>query len=292
MCYSIYMKSIYVHLASSPKTHLMGILNVTPDSFSDGGKYYPNIEAALRHAYDMVKNGATILDIGGESTRPGAEPISIEEEIYRVVPIVADLHEQFGKDILISVDTYKSQVADEALSAGADIINSLGGFLFDPQLAGVCAEYDCPVILYHIKGKPMSMQTDENLAYDALDHVEQFFRKQMMVGLENGMSHKQFILDPGIGFGKTLEQNLEIIQKLETFKKFGAPICIGVSRKSHLGKLLQEDLGFDHPPDVQNRLEGALAETAVAVLHGAKIVRTHDVAETKKFLAVLDRLKS
>ena len=283
------MKNINSVLSHSSKTILMGILNITPDSFSDGGMYFENIEAAVARGVQMVEEGADIIDIGGESTRPGAHTLTAEEEIYRIIPVISELRDVLGSEIFISVDTNKAQVADEALSAGADIINSLGGFSFDSSLATICAEYACPVVLYHIKGEPYTMQ-EGDLEYSVMEHVENFFRNQISVGIENGMNKHQFILDPGIGFGKSVAQNLELIAKTNEFLSFGAPICIGVSRKSHLGKLLQQELDLPEIPDVHSRLEGALAETAVAVTRGARIVRTHDVAPTKRFLTVLDTL--
>ena len=191
---------------------------------------------------------------------------------------------------MLSVDTYKSSVAQEALQAGAKMINSLGGFTFDSTLADVAAAYACPIVIYHIKGEQRTMQAASIVYKDIIDEIVVFFQKQIFDGLLRGMKREQFILDPGIGFGKTLEHNVEIIKRLQEFKKLNLPLLMGVSRKGHLGTLLQQRLGLAHMPGASERLEASLAETAVAVLKGASIVRTHDVLPTVKFLAVLDAI--
>ena len=178
------------------------------------------------------------------------------------------------------------------LQEGANMINSLGGFAFDNKLADVVAEFDCPIAIYHIKGVPQTMQKGSIVYKDVIDEIVVFFQKEIYFGLSRGMKREQFILDPGIGFGKTLENNLEIIKRLHEFQKLDLPLLISVSRKSHLGKLLQERLGLSEMPDTSERLEASLAEIAVAVLNGASIVRTHDVLPTVKFLTVLDALKN
>jgi dihydropteroate synthase len=276
---------------SSRKTIVMGILNVTPDSFSDGGLYFDDVAKAVARVEQMIEEGVDIIDIGGESTRPGSAPISPEEELQRIIPIISTVRKKLGDKIMLSIDTYKSSVAREALQEGAHMINSLGGFAFDNTLADVVAEFDCPIVIYHIKGEPRTMQA--SIVYkDIIDEIVVFFQKQIYFGLSKGMKREQFILDPGIGFGKTLENNLEIIRRLHEFQRLDLPLLIGVSRKSHLGKLLQERLGLPQMPDASERLEASLAETAVAVLEGASIVRTHDVLPTAKFLTVLDALKN
>jgi dihydropteroate synthase len=274
------------------KTLVMGILNVTPDSFSDGGLYFDDVAKAVARVEQMIEEGADIIDIGGESTRPGSASISPEEELKRIVPIIDTVSNKLGDRIMLSIDTYKSSVAREALRAGADMINSLGGFTFDNTLADVAAASGCPLVIYHIQGEPRTMQAGPIVYRDVIDDIAVFFQKEIYFGLSKGMKREQFILDPGIGFGKTLEHNLEIIKRLHEFQTLDLPLLIGVSRKSHLGKLLQERLGLPHMPGASERLEASLAETAVAVLKGASIVRTHDVLPTVKFLTVLDALKN
>ncbi len=276
---------------ASKKTLVMGILNVTPDSFSDGGVYFDDIAKAVARGEQMIEEGADIIDVGGESTRSGSTTISHEEELKRIISVIDALSNKLGDMVLLSVDTYKSFVAKEALQVGASMVNSLGGFIFDNTLADVVAEFECPIVIYHIKGEPRTMQA--SIIYkDIIDEIVVFFQKQMYFGLSKGMKRDQFVLDPGIGFGKTLGQNLEIIKRLHEFVKLNLPLLVGVSRKGHLGKLLQQRLGLPQMPGASERLEASLAETAVAVLKGASIVRTHDVLPTVKFLAVLDAIKN
>jgi dihydropteroate synthase len=281
----------FSNMYASKKTLVMGILNVTPDSFSDGGVYFDDIAKAVARGEQMIEEGADIIDIGGESTRPGSTTISHEEELKRIIPVIDALSSKLGNMVMLSVDTYKSSVAKEALQAGAHMVNSLGGFIFDNTLADVVAEFDCPIVVYHIKGEPRTMQA--SIVYkDIIDEIVVFFQKQIYFGLSMGMKREQFILDPGIGFGKTLEHNVEIIKRLHEFVKLNLPLLVGISRKGHLGKLLQKRLGLTQMPGSSERLEASLAETAVAVLKGASIVRTHDVLPTVKFLAVLDAIKN
>lgn len=274
------------------KTLVMGILNVTPDSFSDGGLYFDDVAKAVARVEQMIEEGADIIDIGGESTRPGSAPISPEEELKRIMPIISAVSNRPGDKIMLSIDTYRSSVARAVLQEGADMINSLGGFTFDNALADVVAASGCPIVIYHIKGEPRTMQAGPIVYRDVIDDISVFFQKEIYFGVSRGMKREQFILDPGIGFGKTLEYNLEIIRRLREFQKLDLPLLIGVSRKSHLGTLLQQRLELPHMPGASERLEASLAETAVAVLNGASIVRTHDVLPTAKFLAVLDALKN
>ena len=284
--------NIFSNRPLGKKTLVMGILNVTPDSFSDGGLYFDDVAKAVARVEQMIEEGADIIDIGGESTRPGSAPISPEEELKRIIPIIGAVRKKLGDKIILSIDTYRSSVAREALQEGANMINSLGGFIFDNKLADVVAEFDCPIAIYHIKGVPQTMQKGSIVYKDVIDEIVVFFQKEIYFGLSRGMKREQFILDPGIGFGKTLENNLEIIKRLHEFQKLDLPLLISVSRKSHLGKLLQERLGLPKMPDASERLEASLAEIAVAVLNGASIVRTHDVLPTVKFLTVLDALKN
>ncbi len=270
------------------QTKIMGILNITPDSFSDGGDYFDNPQQMLQRVKQMLAEGADIIDIGGESTRPGADMVSEKEEINRVIPVIKEIRKQFGKNVVLSVDTWKASVANEALTAGVNMVNSLGGFTFNENLAEVIALHNCPIIIYHTRGKPKSMQQGTIEYADVIREIADFFEQQIAIGSKYGIKRNKFILDPGIGFGKTVEQNIEIIKHLDAFKQFDLPILIGVSRKSHLGMILKKDLDIDTTP--AERLEAGLAETAIAVQHGVSIIRTHDIIHTKKFLTVLEKL--
>ncbi len=279
-----------INLKLGSKKIVMGVLNVTPDSFSDGG-LYNNIDKALRRTETMLAEGAEIIDIGGESTRPGSSAISEKEELERILPVIKSMRKSFGNNFLISIDTNKANVARQALEEGASLVNSLGGFQFDPNMTQVVKEYGCPIIIYHIRGKPKKMQIGEIKYKDVIKDILSFFEKQIKLGISKGLAKEQFLLDPGIGFGKTVEQNLVILKNLSKFLVLDCPIVIGVSRKSHLGTILKEALELADVPSPADRLEASLAETAIAVLNGAKIVRTHDVLQTKKFLTVIDRIK-
>jgi len=278
-------------LALGKRTFVVGTLNVTPDSFYDGGKYL-DTDKAIARIDELLKQGVDIVDIGGESTRPGSVPVSAEEESARVIPVIKAAREKFGSVSVISIDTYKSAVAAEALKAGADIINSLGGVSLDPAMADAVAESGCPIVIYHIRGNPRTMQEGAIVYEDVIADIKKFFEEQVALLVKHGAKKEQCILDPGIGFGKTVEQNLEIIRRLAEFKTLGLPIMIGVSRKSHLGMILKDALHLSEPAPPEERLEASLAETAVAVLNGADMVRTHDVWETRKFLAVIDAMRN
>jgi dihydropteroate synthase len=268
----------------------MGILNVTPNSFSDGG-LYTNVHAALKRTEVMLHEGADIIDIGGESTRPGSETVTETEELKRVLPVIKAIRKAFPKCIL-SIDTNKAIVAKAAIDEGCTIVNSLGGFSFDKKMAHIVANSGSQCIIYHIKGIPKTMQKGAIAYTNIIQEITQFFREQIGIGTDAGMKHEQFIIDPGIGFGKTVEQNLAIIRHLHAFASLDCPIAIGVSRKSHLGAVLKEQLKLDTLPTVDERLEASLAETAVAIISGATIVRTHDVLQTKKFISVLESIIS
>ena len=220
------------------KTLIMGILNVTPDSFSDGGLYL-NAKKALTRADQMLKEGADIIDVGGESTRPGSMPVSVKEELRRVLPVVKAIRKKFGNNLPISIDTYKSEVAEECLKAGASMVNSLGGFMFDKKLGKVAARRQCKVVLYHIKGRPKTMQSGKIIYKNVISEIKNFFKHQVDFGAKQGIKKDNFILDPGIGFGKEVWHNLEIIRSFEKFKSLGLPLMVGVSRKSHLGVILK-----------------------------------------------------
>lgn len=262
------------------KTYIMGILNVTPDSFYDGGKY-TRVDAAVRRGIELLEEGADIIDIGGESTRPGAEPVSEEEELRRVIPVIEELSKRVK--IPISIDTYKSKVAEEAINAGASIINDISGLRFDRRMPEVAAKYGVPVVLMHIKGTPKVMQQSPHYRY-LIPEIIEYLRESIVIAKEAGIDEELLIIDPGIGFGKLPEHNLEIIKNLKEFTKLGKPILIGVSRKSFIGKVLN-----DAPPE--ERLEGTMAAVAISVLNGANIVRVHDVAAISKVVKIADAIK-
>lgn len=286
--FKINYKGKFINLGQ--KTAIMGIINVTPDSFSNGNEDYKNIDKIVEKVAYMLENGADIIDIGGESTRPGAEPVSLEEELNRVIPVIEAVKKELGDRFFISVDTYKSQVAMEALKAGADIINDISGMSFDPYMADVVAKFDCPVIINHTRGRPSEMQKGEIYYDDVVVDIIKFLKKQIDYGISRGIRPDRFIIDPGIGFGKLPEHNVEIIKRLNEFKVLGLPILIGVSRKSFLNVILKNLLTKkDVPP--KERLFATLGATAYAVLNGAHIVRAHDVKETAEFLTILDVIR-
>ena len=258
----------------------MGILNVTPDSFFDGGKYL-RPEAALRRVEEMVQEGVDIIDIGGESTRPDSQLVPLQQELRRVIPMVRRIRKLF--EIPLCVDTYKAQVAREALEAGAKMINDISGLRFDREMARVAASFDVPVIIMHIRGTPRIMQRNPRYK-NLIKEIISYLRKGIDIALTAGVSSKNIIIDPGMGFGKTVRHNLQIIKNLAELKTLNQPILMGVSRKSFIGKVL------DLPP--QERLEGGLAAVSLAVFAGTRIIRTHDVRSTRRVVdlvqAVLD----
>jgi len=285
--FKINYKGKFLNLGN--KTAVMGILNLTPDSFSDGGVYYRDIERAVERVSQMLDEGADIIDIGGESTRPGAKPVPLEEEMERVIPVIQAIRKQLGNNFLISIDTYKSKIAEEALKAGVDIVNDISGMSFDINMANVISKYDCPVIVNHTKGRPENMQKD--VYYDdVITEIYQFLDQQIKFGIKKGIRKDRFIIDPGIGFGKKVEHNVEIIKRLNELRILGFPILVGISRKSFIGVILKNLLGKrDYLP--KERLYGTLGVTAVAILNGAHIIRTHDVRETVEFLTLLDTIR-
>lgn len=275
------------------RTLIMGVLNLTPDSFSDGGQYFPSVRRAVARTREMADEGADIIDIGGESTRPGSRRLSAEAELKRILPVLAALRRsQLLKKIVVSIDTYKATVATAALQAGAHFINSLGGFTFDPKLASVIAKTRCPISIYHILGTPETMQQKVMRYRDVVRDIKKFFVRQMAFGQAHNIKRSQFILDPGIGFGKSLTHNLTLVKHLGEFKTLRCPILIGVSRKSHLGIILQKEFGLAKTPPPEERMIAGLAEVGVAILQGARIIRTHDVRETKQFTTILDRIRA
>lgn len=264
----------------SKKTYIMGILNITPDSFSDGGLYLDK-SIAIKRAYEMVEEGADIIDIGGESTRPGSEPVPLEEEIARTIPLIKEISKNIK--VPISIDTYKSEVARRAIDAGASIVNDIGGLRFDPDMPKIITEYKVPVVIMHIKGTPKNMQRDP--VYEALiPEIMDYLRMSIRIAVEAGIADDKIIIDPGIGFGKTFDHNLEIIKNLHEFTFLEKPVLVGPSRKAFIGKIL------DDAP-VSERLEGTASAVAVAIFNGANIIRVHDVKEMKKVAMVADAIK-
>ena len=253
------------------RTYIMGILNVTPDSFSDGGKFN-SIEAALKQTEKLINDGADIIDIGGESTRPDAKFVGVEEEIKRVVPVIKAIKEKF--DIPISIDTYKSETAKAAIEAGADIINDIWGFKKDKGMAKLCAEKNVPCILMHNR---------DNVEYtDIMKDMKQDLIESINIALDAGVKRENIILDPGIGFAKSLEENLKVMNNIEKIKELGFPILLGTSRKSMIG------LTLNLPKD--ERLEGTLATTVLGITKGCEFIRVHDIKENKRVCVMTDSI--
>ena len=257
----------------------MGVLNVTPDSFSDGGQFN-EINSAILHVDKMLKNGADIIDIGGESTKPGSKPVSANEESRRIVPIIKAIKNEY-KDILISVDTYKSSVAKKAIEAGADFVNDISGLTFDDKMISLLAQSDIPVVLMHINGKPKTMQ--KNILYsDLISDLKRFFTKQCEYAINSGIKENNIIIDPGIGFGKTFDHNFTLLKRLKEFEDLGFPILIGPSRKAFIGDVL------NLPSN--ERVEGTIATIVAGILNGANIIRVHDVKEIKRATIVTEKI--
>jgi len=264
----------------SARTRIMGVLNVTPDSFSDGGRYL-RPDRALAHAQRMGEAGADLIDIGGESTRPGAPRVPLDEELRRVIPVIERVAARCR--LPISIDTSKAEVARRALAAGAAMVNDVTALRGDPAMAGVVADAGVPVVLMHMRGTPSTMQRRPR--YRALmNDLLRFFRERISAATAAGIDRRRILIDPGIGFGKTVAHNLEILQRLELLARLGRPILVGPSRKSFLGRL-----AGDLPVD--RRLEGTAAAVTAAVLHGAQMVRVHDVAEMVRVVRVADAIK-
>ena len=252
-------------------TYVMGILNVTPDSFSDGGRFN-SVDAALKHCDEMIREGAHIIDIGGESTRPGFTPVSGDEEITRVIPVIEAIKKEF--DIPLSVDTTKSVVAEEALKAGCEMINDINGCRGDKRMADVIAKYDAFCVLMHNR---------DNTDYtDLIQDIVKELEISVETAIKAGVSKEKIILDPGVGFGKTYEQNLEVIRQLRTFKELGYPVLLGTSRKSVIG------LTLDLP--AEDRVEGTIATTVMAVMMGAAFIRVHDVKQNVRAIQMTRKI--
>ncbi len=264
----------------SKRTYIMGILNVTPDSFSDGGRYFAE-NKAVDHALRMQDEGADIIDVGGESTRPGAARVSVREEISRIAPVIEALSKRVK--VPISVDTYKSEVAEAAISAGASVINDISGLRFDAGMPKVAAKHKVPVVIMHIKGTPEDMQ--QNPSYEALiPEIIDYLHEGIEIAGNAGIPDNMIIIDPGIGFGKTAGHNLEIIKRLNELAGFEKPILLGPSRKSFIGRILG-----DLP--VTERLEGTAAAAAIGIFNGANMIRVHDVKEMVRVARVADAIK-
>jgi dihydropteroate synthase len=253
----------------------MGVLNVTPDSFSDGGEFF-NVEPAVVQAEKMFDEGAQVIDVGGESTRPGSDPVSPEEELRRVLPVIQGILSA-RPDSIVSIDTYRSSIAEAALDAGARAVNDVTA-LGDPRMAGLMAERGCPIILMHMLGEPKSMQQHPHYE-DVVREVRDFLAERAQQAIRAGVELENIILDPGIGFGKTPEHNLKLLKRLDSLVELGFPVLVGVSRKSFLGKITGSE-------DPKSRLFGTVAANVLAYERGASLFRVHDVRANKEALAV------
>lgn len=263
------------------KTLIMGILNVTPDSFSDGG-LYSSRDRALSRAMEMIEEGADIIDVGGESTRPFADFVPAEEEKRRVIPVIEEIRRR-NKDIVISVDTYKAETAEAAINAGADIVNDISGLTFDEQMKEVVSRHRAGLVLMHTRGKPQEMQKDTNYE-DFMEEVLGSLSDSILKATEAGLPKENIAIDPGIGFGKSFEHNLFILRNLVEFSIFGVPLLVGASRKSFIGKIVNKE--------ASDRDWGTMAATAIAVANGAHIVRVHNVKMAKDVVCVADAIKN
>ena len=275
-------------LVLGKRTCVMGILNVTPDSFSDGGEFF-TLDDAVAQGQKIFEDGADILDIGGESTRPFSDALSTEEEIRRVVPVIENLAARIS--IPISIDTTKAGVARRAIEAGASIINDVSALRLDHGIADVAAEYDVPVILMHMLGTPKTMQTDP-VYDDLIKEIKEFLKSAVDYAESRGISKSKIIIDPGIGFGKTIDHNLLLIKHLHEFKTLDVPILIGSSRKAFIRNILKDKTVKDINPDLAEVEIGTQASVAAAVLNGAHMVRVHNVANTRITLKIIDAINN
>ena len=260
--------NILPRLDLSRRACVMGILNVTPDSFSDGGRFFDS-KKAVRHSLTMVDDGADVIDVGGESTRPGSRGISAGEELRRVIPVIKVLAKR--SRVPISIDTMKSEVAEEAIRAGATILNDVSGLKHDNKMASVAAKHDVSLIIMHMRGTPGNMQLSPRYR-DAVRDIISDLRLAISKAVKAGVDRRKIVIDPGIGFGKTLRHNLEILNRLEEFKELKAPMCIGTSRKSFIGRVL----GVEDPGE---RIIGTVATCVIALMKGARLIRVHEVKE-------------
>jgi dihydropteroate synthase len=265
----------------SPPFRLMGVVNVTPDSFSDGGLFL-DAEAAVEHGLELARQGADILDIGGESTRPGAEPVGEAQELGRVLPVIEGLA---GSTVQISVDTSKAAVAAAALAAGATLVNDVSALRADPDMAEVVAHSGADCCLMHMLGEPRTMQRAGGPQYkDVVDDVRAFLEERLRFAVSMGIDERRILLDPGIGFGKTLRHNLELLRRLQELTTLGRPLVVGTSRKSFLGRLLADAQGREEPVGMAERLPGTIATSVIAYERGATVLRVHDVAPVRAAL--------
>jgi dihydropteroate synthase len=270
-------------LALGERTRVMGVLNVTPDSFSDGGQFLTR-DRAVAHALRMLEEGADLVDVGGESTRPGSEArVAAEEELRRVMPVIEQVRRE-RPDALLSIDTYKAAVARAAVEAGAEIVNDVSAFRWDPAMAKTVAELNCGAVLMHMRGRPeewRSLPPEENLVGRVMRDLAHWTQET----LDTGVTREHIVLDPGFGFGKNFEENYPLLARFEEFHRMGFPLLAGVSRKSFIGRALARD-GRDAPPE--ERLHGSLAAMIACILKGAHIVRVHDVKESVEAVRVAD----
>ena len=265
-------------LQSPSKTLVMGVLNLTPDSFSDGGLFTTK-EKALDHCLKMINEGADLIDVGGESTRPGSDPLSINEELDRTIPIIEKIRSI--TDCTISIDSYKSKVVEAALNVGANIVNDISGLTFDHNMAELISQKNAPIIMMHINGKPKIMQN--NPQYDnLLKDILHYFSRQLKLAHSAGIDSSKIILDPGLGFGKKVEHNFELIRKLPQICAMGFPVLVGPSRKSFIGEALNLP--------INDRIEGTMASITASVINGARIVRVHDIQKTRRTVTITEKI--
>jgi dihydropteroate synthase len=274
------LKWLDYNLSFDSKTLIMGVLNITPDSFYDGGLHFQEKDA-VAHALRMVNDGADIIDVGGESTRPFSDPIPLEEELKRVIPVIKAVSQEI--DIPISIDTYKSEVARQALDAGAKMINDISALRFDPAMGPLAAEAGVPIVLMHMKGTPKNMQADPTYK-DLFSEIIDFLNKAVEYAVKRGVKRDLIVIDPGIGFGKSVNDNLNIIKGLYKLSTIGQPILVGTSNKSFIGHVL------DLP--AESRETGTMATVAASVLNGANIVRAHNVKAARETATIIDAIKS
>jgi dihydropteroate synthase len=276
------------HLDLGTRTAIMGVVNVTPDSFSDGGRFFAAADA-IRQARSLVAAGADIIDIGGESTRPYADDVTAEEEIARVVPVIEGLAGKINTPI--SIDTTKAVVAEAAIAAGASIINDVGALRLDPRLAEVAARHALPVILMHMQGLPRTMQLKPTYT-DVVEDVKRFLGEAIQRAQAAGIERGKLIIDPGIGFGKTIAHNLSLLRGLAALAELNAPILVGPSRKTFIRKLLADPPAKELAADCPEVITGTQAAVAAAILNGAHIVRVHDVAATRSTVKIMDAIRN
>lgn len=265
-------------LSKKKQSLIMGILNITPDSFSDGGDFFEK-NIAIDRALEMVEQGAEIIDIGGESTRPFSDPVSLKEEISRVIPVIEGICKE--SDVCISIDTTKSKVASEALEAGASLINDISAMEIDSLMVDVALKFNCPIVLMHMKGIPKNMQ-DNPQYHSLISDIKEYLLARIDFVVSKGIDRNKIIIDPGIGFGKTVENNFEIINNLDQFVKMNLPVLLGASRKSFIGVTL------DLPE--KERIEGSIAANIIGLQKGAKIFRVHDVVETNRAMVIANKI--